>query len=90
MSHQEKQRIFDAYAQKQGFQKWEDLVMFSGFTFSGRLALINHMYNACDLVQEEQQKRIAENVNSETIQTTFGPFECYDKDSIINPENLIK
>lgn len=90
MSHQEKQEIFDQYAQKQGYQKWEDLVMFSGFTFSARLALITHMYNACDLVQEEQQKRIAENVSTKTVYTANGPVKAVNKESIINPENIIK
>lgn len=91
MSHQEKQRIYDAYAQKQGYQKWEDLVMFSGFTFSGRLALINHMYNACDLVQEEQQKRIAGNaLEIQFFRETDEVKKVVDIQSIINPENLIK
>lgn len=102
MSHQEKQEIFDQYAQKQGYQKWEDLVMFSGFTFSARLALITHMYNACDLVQEEQQKRISDNTkmllhdgfhksNKQTKYYQIGADNLQiDKTSIINPENLIK
>lgn len=75
MSHQEKQEIFDQYAKKQGYQKWEDLVMFSGFTFSARLALITHMYNACDLVQEEQQKRIAASLkNVEVAESTMREY----------------
>ncbi|WP_312306581.1 hypothetical protein [Chryseobacterium sp.] len=86
MSHQEKKEIFDQYAQKQGYQKWEYLVMFSGFTFSARLALITHMYNACDLVQEEQQKRIAERACIEPK----GMMTKVDKSSIINPENKIQ
>lgn len=86
MSHQEKQRIFDDYAQKQGYQKWEDLVMFSGFTFSARLALITHMYNACDLVQEEQQKRIYETTEIDRLYSNNKSI----KSSIINPENKIQ
>ncbi|MCC3214975.1 hypothetical protein LIV57_06795 [Chryseobacterium sp. X308] len=84
MSHQEKQEIFDQYAKSNGFDCWAGLQ-----STCDPIILKRHVFRACDLVQEEQQKRIAENVNSETIQTTFGPFECYDKDSIINPENLI-
>lgn len=90
MSHQEKQRIFDEYAKSQGYEDWHSLQVFTMIKFQDSTKLQNHIFAACDIVQEEQQKRIAENVNSETIQTTFGPFECYDKDSIINPENLIK
>lgn len=90
MSHQEKQSIFDQYAQSKLYHNWEMLVKNNNNSVVGTKDLMNHIFAACDLVQEEQQKRIAGNVNSETIQTTFGPFECYDKDSIINPENLIK
>ncbi|MDR4892249.1 MULTISPECIES: hypothetical protein [unclassified Chryseobacterium] len=85
--HQEKQEIFDQYAQSHGYQKWEDLVMFSGFTFSARLALITHMYAACDLVQEEQQKRIAE--KEETISGDDFYFSGVSVEKIINPENKI-
>ena len=90
MSHQEKQRIFDEYAKEQGYKDWESIIFDFEINLANTDELNLHIFAACDLVQEEQQKRIAENVNSETIQTTFGPFECYDKDSIINPENLIK
>ena len=89
MSHQDKQEIFDQYARSKEYDDWNDV--FEHFIREGHGLpwLYSHMFNACDLVQAEQQKRIAENVNSETIQTTFGPFECYDKASIINPENII-
>lgn len=89
MSHQEKQEIFDQYAQKQGYQKWEDLVMFSGFTFSARLALITHMYNACDLVQAEQQKRIAGSVKNVDIAESI-MHEYADEIGMMDEEEYIK
>lgn len=52
MSHQEKQEIFDEYA--------------------------------------EQQKRIAEKATTKTVFTAYGPQQAVEKNSIINPENLIK
>lgn len=61
MSHQEKQRIFDEYARSENYQKWEDLIQFNCNTITGRQSIISHIFAACDLVQAEQQKRIAEN-----------------------------
>lgn len=100
MSHQEKQHIFDEYAISQGFKDWDNL--FEHFFHDGRKFswLYNHMYNACDLVQAEQQKRIAEKARMK-VKTEHGEFEAVsfgvddrsawiDEDSIINPENLIK
>ena len=54
-------------------------------------SLMFHVNNACDLVQEEQQKRIAENMNWDHCSNKG--FECRtDKQerAILNPENLIK
>jgi hypothetical protein len=88
MSHQEKQRIFDEYAKSQGYEDWHSLQVFTMIKFQDSIKLQNHIFAACDLVQEEQQKRIAGKVEM------LNPFEHFkqwiDKDSIINPENLIK
>lgn len=54
----------------------------------GAKQIIELVFNACDLVQEEQQKRIAENVNLHWPYD--GKTEWIDKETIINPENLIK
>ncbi|MDQ1859280.1 hypothetical protein [Chryseobacterium sp. WLY505] len=85
MSHQEKQRIFDQYAKSQEYLGWEDL-----YNNSNDYKLINHVFSACDLVQEEQQERIAENVSTKTVYTANGPVKAVNKASIIDPENLIK
>ena len=53
--HTEKQEIFDKYAKSKVFSSWEHLV-----NSCNNYELINHTFNACDLVQEQQQKRIAE------------------------------
>lgn len=84
----EKQSIFDEYAKSQGYVDFLDS-MYEYWSEDNSLShLISHIFAACDLVQEEQQKRIAENVKIEP------PFEHFsqwiDKASIINPENLIK
>lgn len=57
MSHTEKQRIFDQYAKSKIFTSWEHLV-----NSSNNYELVQHTFAACDLVQQEQQKRIAESV----------------------------
>lgn len=97
MSHQEKQEIFDQYAKSKIFQSWEHLV-----NTCNNYELLNHTFSACDLVQEEQQKRIAENARmnfhdgywkTNNIRKYFQSGAdnlTVDKASIINPENLIK
>ncbi len=97
MSHQEKQRIFDEYAKSQGFESWQNLLHKAPVN-----ELPNHTYEACDRVQEEQQKRIAENARMNFHDGHFKSnnklkyFQSgadnltVSKDSIINHENLIK
>lgn len=88
MSHQEKHSIFNEYAKSQGYKNWQALQ----FQYCTLLMTDDEfnlfMFEACDLVQEELQKRIAENVKIEP------PFEHFsqwiDKESIINPENKIQ
>lgn len=110
MSHQEKQEIFDQLS----IEQWKD--NFKGFlevVFSEVLNkeittetairdITSFVYEACDLVQEEQQKRIADNTkmllhdgfhksNKQTKYYQIGADNLQiDKSSIINPENLIK
>lgn len=76
MSHQEKQRIFDEYAKTKGYDDWQNLLHKAPVN-----ELPNHTFAACDLVQEEQQKRIAEKAL----------LNCKDVEliTIINPENII-
>ncbi|WP_213279350.1 hypothetical protein [Chryseobacterium indologenes] len=93
-THQEKQEIFDRYAKSKGIESWEVL------TYSIPVEdLIIFTYEACNLVQEEQQKRISQNakVKSERKYPNgskygVGSWVEYsvEKDSIINPENIIK
>lgn len=96
MSHQEKQEIFDQYAKSKVFQSWEHLV-----NSCNNYELLNHTFAACDLVQAEQQKRIADNAkmllhdgfhksNKQTKYYQIGADNLQiDKSSIINPENII-
>lgn len=54
----------------------------------GTKDLMKHIFAACDLVQEEQQKRIAE--KEETISGEDFCFSGVPVEKIINLENLIK
>lgn len=59
MSHQEKQSIFDEYAKSQGYADWESIIFEFEIHLSNDDELNLHIFAACDLVQAEQQKRIA-------------------------------
>ncbi|MCE4064322.1 hypothetical protein LXM63_04395 [Chryseobacterium gleum] len=87
MSHQEKRRIFDEYAKSQGFKDFDDLVFTTVHTYNSDKTL-EHVFAACDIVQEEQQRRIAE--KEETISGDDFYFSGVPIDKIINHENLIK
>ncbi|WP_347219313.1 hypothetical protein [Chryseobacterium sp.] len=90
MSHQEKQRIFDEYAKSQGFKDWEDVQTEYHLALMSDDELKLYIFSACDLVQEQQQKRISENAEVKEIPTHVG-IECeIDKSSILNPENKIQ
>ncbi len=85
-THQEKQRIFDEYAKSQEFEDFNDLINhYSEFAD----LVLKRIFAACDLVQAEQQKRIAENAKTKTVFTAHGTQQAVNKDSIINPENII-
>lgn len=87
MSHQEKKIIFDQYAKSQGFESWLRLKIH----FNNRSEDYDeHIFAACDLVQEEQQRCIAENARTEVVFMHYGPACAVDKASIINPENKIQ
>lgn len=56
--HTEKIKIFNEYAESQGFDDWNDL---KNCCIEFDIDIDEHIFAACDLVQKEQQKRIAEN-----------------------------
>lgn len=88
MSHQEKQSIFDEYAKSQGFEDFLDS-MYEYWSEDNSLShLISHIFAACDLVQAELQRRIAE--KEENISGDDFYFSGVPVEKIINPENLIK
>ncbi|GEJ46041.1 hypothetical protein [Chryseobacterium sp. ON_d1] len=86
-NHKEKQEIFDQYARTREFDNWNDL---KNCCIEFDIDLDEYIFEACDLVQEEQQKRIADNVEVKEILCHIGTEYEVDKSSIINPENLIK
>lgn len=95
-THQEKQRIFDEYAKSNGFDCWIGLQ-----STCDPIILKRHIFRVCDLVQEEQQKRIADSARmnfhdgywkTNNIRKYFQSGAdnlTVDKSSIINPENKI-
>ncbi|AZA82192.1 hypothetical protein C1637_09820 [Chryseobacterium lactis] len=101
-SHQEKQEIFDAYAKSKNFTDWPSLQHVYKVNLLNKDEFMLHVFAACNLVQEEQQKRIAEKAR---INFHDGHFKTdkqlkyyqagadnltVDKDSILNCENFIK
>lgn len=96
--HTEKIKIFDEYAKSQGYKNWEELLMEFDIQLMTFDEFSLHLFAACDLVQKEQQKRIAENAKIEKVYTEIceflpDPFELgtkIDKDSILSENNLIK
>ncbi|WP_430827265.1 hypothetical protein [Chryseobacterium indologenes] len=95
MSHQEKQHIFDEYAKSQNYSSWAEII----FLYDGREAeeyaeFMSHVFAACDLLQEEHQKRIAkkfsELVHSNEVDDIFIGDYNKMKASIINPKNKIQ
>lgn len=99
-NHQEKQRIFDEYAQSKLYHSWEMLVKNNNNSVVGTKDLMKHIFAACDLVQEEQQKKIVDKAkmivkteHGESEAVAFGVGErsaWIDENSIINPENKIQ
>ena len=84
------------------FEDFEDLLLAFRYSNISLKSLTKIIFEACDLVQEEQQKRIAENTkmllhdgfhksNKQTKYYQIGTDNLQiDKDSIINPENKIQ
>lgn len=84
--HTEKQKIFDEYAKSKGYENWHFLQIFTMVKHQDSESLTKHIFAACDLVQKEQQKRIAENAVIEPK----GMMTKVDKSSILSENNLIK
>lgn len=89
MSHQEKQEIFNSFIKAQDLplkvDDFEHLLIIFRYSGIDVKTFKDLIFSACDLVQEEQQRRIAEKVCPEE-------FELHNKTlkaSIINPENII-
>lgn len=89
MSHQEKQEIFDRYAEQLMAPDFNHLM----FWCAGKNRL-EHIFAACDLVQEEQQKRIikkfCELINNYQLESVYLDDCLKIKNLITNPENIIK
>lgn len=86
--HTEKQEIFDRYAESKGYESFYEIVHDYVY-MSDPKEIINHALAACDLVQKEQQKRIAENARTTDISNVHS-FKGVDKSSILSEKNLIK
>ncbi|MCQ9638628.1 hypothetical protein MP478_04435 [Chryseobacterium sp. WG14] len=90
MSHTEKQNIFNQLSQnicpetiRQGqtpldqFEDWEDVLIAFRYSNISLQSVTKLIFEACDLVQQEQQRRIAESVKALRV-------------TILNPENIIQ
>lgn len=64
-NYTEKQKIFDEYAKMLGFSNW---LHFISSSLVDSEDLCSHTYEACDLVQKEQQKRIVENIKLHIVE----------------------
>ncbi|NML70008.1 hypothetical protein HHL23_09365 [Chryseobacterium sp. RP-3-3] len=84
--HTEKQRIFDEYAKTREFEDWNDL---KNCCIEYDIDIDEYIFEACDLVQQEQQKRIAEKATLLKIDDCCQPIYGVDIDTITNPENII-
>ncbi|MGV2452469.1 UNVERIFIED_CONTAM: hypothetical protein POZ17_19860 [Ralstonia mannitolilytica] len=89
MSHQEKQRIFDQYAKSQGYADWHSLQVFTMIKFQDSTKLQNHIFAACDLVQKEQQTRIAGSVKNVEIAESI-MHEYADEIGMMDEEEYVK
>lgn len=102
MSHQEKQRIFNQLSQnidpetiRQGmiplnhFEDFEDVLLAFRYSNISLQSLTKIIFEACDIVQAEQQERIADNATIDGSE--YSRCGCViNEDSIINPENKIQ
>ncbi|WP_027380817.1 hypothetical protein [Chryseobacterium daeguense] len=87
MSHIEKQKIFDEYADENGFVDWDDLLNDFQDQLMSNDEFNTFLFAACDLVQKEQQKRIVGKLPSEGSALLHNGAT---KDSILSENNLIK
>lgn len=95
----EKRKIFDQYARSRDFKDWNDL---KNCCIDFNIDIDEYIFEACDLVQQEQQKLIVDkarlNVREEVSNTDLEAYSysmdtitiSVRKNSILNPENLIK
>lgn len=105
MSHQEKQEIFNSFIKAQDLplkvDDFEHLLIIFRYSGIDVKTFKDLIFSACDLVQAEQQKRIAEKarIQQESCgdSMTCGcmgrcdyPVSYINKKSIINPENKIQ
>ncbi|MEA1849218.1 hypothetical protein U9K52_09865 [Chryseobacterium sp. MHB01] len=101
--HTEKIKIFDEYARTKGFNDWNDLKSECDENLMTEDEFLIFMFEACDLVQKEQQKRIAQKATVK--HTEFKPEKVsgssraigngsqvfsVDQSSILSENNLIK
>ncbi|CEJ71285.1 hypothetical protein BN1195_03630 [Chryseobacterium oranimense G311] len=98
-NHKEKQEIFDKYAKSREFEDWNDL---KNCCIEFDIDIDEYIFDACDLVQAEQQERIAESTKMKyhdgvsKVDHHLTYFQSgadniqIDKDTITNPENFIK
>ena len=88
------QTLKNNYAQEQGYEDWEQLDM-----LSGREEITKHIDEICIRAQKLALEKAAENAEITCSRKTTHCMQCYgggcenpivEKESITNPENLIR
>ncbi|AZB23607.1 hypothetical protein EG339_02705 [Chryseobacterium bernardetii] len=89
MSHQEKQEIFNSFIKAQDLplkvDDFEHLLIIFRYSGIDVKTFKDLIFSACDLVQEEQQKRIFETTEIDRLFSNCKEI----KESIINEDNII-
>lgn len=95
--HTDKQRIFDDHAKSEDFESiklgdehleiedFDDLLLAFRYSNISLPSIKQAIFEACDLVQQEQQKRISGIINYDDDEEAY----WVSKKEIINPKNII-
>lgn len=82
------QIIKDEYAKSKGYANWKDLIISD--VMEGDYDMSSHYEELLILVQQEQQRIIAENATCDHHPIHIEWHPVIDKESIINEKNIIR
>lgn len=92
LEHKEKQEIFNEYSIKtHSFEKFRGIITDFKLNVISEEKFINHIFNACDIVQKKALERASDNATAKIEEDLRGgQWSLVDKESITNENNLIK